>query len=95
MSERLGQLTYGRSTSPRHLRPSTDTEERNYSERTAELIDDEARRLIEEIYRRVVALLRERRDDLETLAQELIRRETLDRPALDRLLQPECRRAVS
>jgi ATP-dependent Zn protease len=33
-------------------------------------------------------LLLARRDDLERLAQELIRRETLDRAAINRLLEP-------
>jgi cell division protease FtsH len=85
MSERLGQLTYGRSQGPRHLR-SGEQEERNYSERTAELIDEESRRMIEEIYARVRRLLQDRRGTLELLARELIRRETLDRRELDRLL---------
>ncbi len=93
MTERLGQLTYGRTAGLRHLRSAGEAEERNYSERTAELIDEESRRMIDALYERVVALLVSRRGDLERMAQELIRTETLDRAALDRLLKPACLRA--
>jgi cell division protease FtsH len=93
MTERLGQLTYGRTSGSRHLRSAGESEERNYSERTAELIDEESRRLIDSIYERVVSLLLARRADLERLAQELIRRETLDRSAIDRLLEKKALRA--
>jgi cell division protease FtsH len=86
MSDRLGQLTYGRTQSGRHLRSSSELEERNYSERTAEMIDDEVRSRIDAIYLRVRSLLEEQRDTLEHIAQELIRKETLDRTELDRLL---------
>ncbi len=88
MTERLGPLTYGRASGTRHLRSAGEPEERNYSERTAELIDDESRRMIDAIYQKVMQLLLARRDDLERLAQELIRRETLDRAAINRLLGP-------
>jgi cell division protease FtsH len=86
MSDRLGQLTYGRTYGGRHLRSSTEPEERNYSERTAEMIDDEVRRRIDEIYLRVRSLLAGHRDTLERIARELISKETLDRTELDRLL---------
>jgi len=89
MSEQLGLLTYGAAQGMRHLGPRTEPEDRNYSERTAELIDHEARRVIEKIYHRVRGILSERRDDLERIARELIRKETLDRADLDRLLQTE------
>jgi cell division protease FtsH len=89
MSEQLGLLTYGAAQGMRHLGPRTDPEDRNYSERTAELIDQEARRVIEKIYHRVRGILGERRDDLERIARELMRKETLDRADLDRLLQTE------
>jgi cell division protease FtsH len=48
------------------------------SERTQELVDDEVRRIVEELYDEVVALLKEHREKLDRLAQALLERETLD-----------------
>ncbi|HWQ35082.1 MAG TPA: ATP-dependent zinc metalloprotease FtsH [Blastocatellia bacterium] len=86
MSERLGQMTYGRPMTAQYLKTPFATEERNYSERTAELIDEETRRIMDEIYERVRRILTGRRAELERIAEELIRRETLDRAELEKLL---------
>jgi cell division protease FtsH len=86
MSERLGPLTYGQPAAAQFLKTPFAPEERNYSERTADMIDEEARRIMDEIYGRVRQILMSRRDDLGRVAQELIRRETLDRGELERLL---------
>jgi cell division protease FtsH len=48
------------------------------SEATRELIDREVRRIVEECYARAVGQLRENRWRLDALAQELLKRETLD-----------------
>lgn len=86
MSERLGQVTYGRPLEGRFLSSPWAVEERNYSERTAQLIDEEVRRLIDEIYERVKTILMRRREELERITRELVRRETLDRRQLEALL---------
>jgi cell division protease FtsH len=88
MSEKLGQLTYGRTNSSRHLNSPSGPEERNYSEHTAQMIDQESRGMLDEIYGRVLKILMDRREDLERVAQELMRKETLDREDLRRLLSP-------
>jgi cell division protease FtsH len=49
-----------------------------HSEKTHELVDTEARRIVAESYERVVALLRENQDKLNRLADALLERETLD-----------------
>jgi AFG3 family protein len=51
------------------------------------MIDEEVRRITDEIYNRVKKILTLRRADLEAVAAELIRKETLNRDELDRLLQ--------
>jgi cell division protease FtsH len=89
MSERLGPLTYGQPTAAQFLKTPFAPEERNYSERTADLIDEESRRIMDEIYGRVRQILASRRGELERVAQELIRRETLDRAELEKLLNGE------
>jgi cell division protease FtsH len=86
MSHRLGQLTYGRQLAARFLNSTFSSQERNYSERTAEMIDEEVRRIMDEIYGRVKAILIERRQEMDLLARELMRRETLDRQELEKLL---------
>ncbi|HEY6758962.1 MAG TPA: ATP-dependent zinc metalloprotease FtsH [Baekduia sp.] len=48
------------------------------SEATRELIDSEVRRIVDECYHRAVAQLRENRWRLDSLAKELLERETLD-----------------
>jgi cell division protease FtsH len=47
---------------------------------TRELVDAEVRRIVEECYRRALAMLRENRSGLEALARALLERETLDEP---------------
>jgi cell division protease FtsH len=63
-------------------------EQRDYSERTAEEIDDEVRRLIEEAHERCRALLEDHRDKLDELATRLIEVETIEGDDLARLLGP-------
>ncbi|TML97569.1 MAG: ATP-dependent zinc metalloprotease FtsH [Actinobacteria bacterium] len=48
------------------------------SEHTQQLVDDEARRIVDEADQQVVALLEENRDKLDSLAQALLEHETLD-----------------
>ena len=68
------------------LRSTFTTEDRNYSEKTSEAIDDEVRRIGDELYERARTILTSRRSDLERIAQELIQKETLDRHQLELLL---------
>jgi len=92
MSAELGPLTWGIPTAARYLQSPFAPEERNYSEETAKMIDDEVRRITGEIYTRTKGILTEREADLKRIAAELIRKETLHRADLDRLLsqpQPE------
>jgi cell division protease FtsH len=48
------------------------------SQATHKLVDDEVRRIVEECYRDVVALLQENRRRLDSLAEALLEHETLD-----------------
>ncbi len=86
MSDPLGPLTYGRSMAGEFIKSPFDMEQRNYSERTAEIIDAESRRIVDEMHRRVTEILLKRRDAMERISQELIRKETLERAELDALV---------
>lgn len=87
MSERMGNLTYGKPLIGRFLQSPFAAEEHNYSEKTAEAIDEEVHKLVDECYVRSQAILVSRNAQLERIAQELIQKETLDRAALDELVR--------
>ena len=64
-----------------------DMEERNYSDRTADAIDTESRRILDSIYGRVKEILLRRADELHRIAEALVRKETLERAELNQLLE--------
>src|SRR5690606_8577566 len=57
-----------------------------YSEKTAELIDEEVRRLIAEIYEKTKQLLLDKRDGLIALAEKLLEKEILFQTDLEEIL---------
>jgi len=85
MSDALGLGTFERPRQALFLRgPSVG--EREYSEDTARVIDDEMRKLLEAARQRVRETLEEKRNMLEALAKLLIEKEAVDRNALTTLL---------
>jgi cell division protease FtsH len=87
MSERLGPRTFGRRDSMVFLGRDI-AEQRDYSERTAEEIDEEVRRIIDEAHTRCRSVMEAHRDKLEELANALIEVETLEGEDLQRILGP-------
>jgi cell division protease FtsH len=88
MSERLGLAAFEQPlNSP--LYAAAPGQRREYSERTARMIDADIARLLGEAHERVRATLRERRKLLDTLAHALLDKETVDREALDLLLRQQ------
>ncbi|MFC0186070.1 hypothetical protein ACFFJX_28015 [Pseudarcicella hirudinis] len=57
-----------------------------YSEETAREIDEEVRRIIYDAYQRTKDLLTDKKDKLEILAQELLKKEVLFQSDLERLV---------
>ena len=55
----------------------------------SEAIDDEVRRISDRLYLRAKTILTSRRTELERIARELIRKETLDRHQIELLLLPK------
>ena len=89
MSARLGPLTFGGDGGPGFLRRSGagwEGGEREYSEETARAIDEEVRRVVDQTYERVRALLGAKKDVLLRAAEILKVRETLEGDELRRLL---------
>ena len=86
MSDPLGRMTYGHPMASPFLKSPFEMEERNYSEHTAETIDQESKRIVDDTYARVMGILLKNRDPLVRISKELMRKETLEREELDRLL---------
>merc|ERR1712137_223498 len=62
--------------------------EKFYSEKTAQLIDSEAYKMVMDAYKRTYELLKEKRDLVETVAQHLLKREVLKRDEMRELVGP-------
>jgi cell division protease FtsH len=77
MSKVLGPLTYGRRQQLAYLNVE-GAEERNFSEETARLIDNEVRKLVEEGLQRVREILTQRRATLDKLAALLKEKEVVN-----------------
>jgi cell division protease FtsH len=81
MSERMGPLAFGKASTLRFL--DATSEERNYSERTAQAIDEEVRRVVDEQHERARRVLRRRRAALVAISDKLLAKETLERDEID------------
>ena len=69
------------------LLPSGDgTFQRDCSERTAEAIDEEVKRILDNAYEEAKNILQQHRDQLELITRELLKSETLDAQTFNRLL---------
>jgi len=77
MSKKLGPLTWGKHQTLQFLGVE-EREERNYSESTAQLIDDEVRQLVEEGQRRATEILTANRGTLDALAATLNEKEVIN-----------------
>jgi len=79
MSEKVGQVSfYDPQGEYGYQRP--------YSEVTAQMIDEEVRRLINEAYARTIALLTEKKNEVETVAKELLEKEIIFKADIERLI---------
>jgi len=76
MSEKLGPLTYGKQHQAMYLGVDYG-EEKNYSEETARLIDDEVKKLIDDNHRRTLEILAKNRKVLDALAGLLEEKEVI------------------
>jgi cell division protease FtsH len=86
MSDALGPLSYGdREDSGFLMGPSF--RQKDYSERIAQDIDGEVRRIVMEQYERGKQILLEHRDKLDALAEALLDRETLDRDEIEAIME--------
>ncbi len=77
MSKRLGHLTFGNKD--REVFLGRDLmRDKNYSETTAVVIDQEVRRIVDECYTRATKTLKDNLDKLKKLSTKLLEKEVLD-----------------
>lgn len=80
MSSKVGYLYYEDDASQQLHKP--------FSESTAQAIDSEVRRIVDEAYKQCRDLLEEKKAEVGIVAEELLRKEVLSRDDMQRLLGP-------
>lgn len=85
MSEKLGPVTFGQGEDHMFLGKEM-AQPKDFSEHTAQIIDEEIQRIIQEAEAETTGILKENRDKLERLAAALLENETLDNEDMDRIL---------
>ena len=85
MSEKMGPLTYGTKEEQVFLGKDF-SQQKNFSDQTAKLIDQEVKALVMGGYNKANEILVEFRDALERLAQALLDRETLNADEIEALI---------
>ncbi len=86
MSEKLGPLTFGKREEQIFLGKEL-TKHKDYSEKTAEEIDEEVKGIVNERYQYARRLLLDNKTSLVNLAQALLERETLDASEIDAIIR--------
>ncbi len=88
MSEKLGPLTYGAKEEEIFLGREV-TRHRDFSEDTANVIDDEVKKIVSSCMKRAEKILSENIDKLHRLANALLEREILDGDEIDKIIRGE------
>src|SRR5579883_824728 len=86
MSERVGTISFSERGNP-FLGGGDTGAPSEYSETTAELIDEEVERIVREAYDRALNVMRTYKPTLDRIAQELRKHETIDAQQLQQILR--------
>jgi cell division protease FtsH len=86
MSETVGLVRCAQRQNAMHLQGMDGTFQRDCSERTAEEIDEEVKKILQQAYNRAREILEAHRDQLELVTKTLLENETLDAQTFNRLL---------
>lgn len=78
MSDDLGAVTYAERSEQGQYLGMSAYHEKKYSEATAEKIDAEVKRILDEAHESAVKIIKDRKDQVELMTQMLIEFETLD-----------------
>ncbi|MFP4470682.1 MAG: ATP-dependent zinc metalloprotease FtsH [Bacteroidota bacterium] len=83
LNKKIGNISFYDSTGQQEYAIT-----KPYSEKTAEIIDQEVHSLAEEAYQRALKLLKENKDKVDQLAQVLLEREVIFREDLEKIFGP-------
>src|SRR6266487_57321 len=86
MSERLGTISFSDRTTP-FMNAGSPGAPQDYSETTAEAIDEEVERIVGMCYNRAIELLQAHRPTLDRMAQELRKHETINAGQLRQIME--------
>jgi cell division protease FtsH len=89
MSDKIGPLSLGKKGQDEVFLGREISQSRNFSERVAEEIDEEIHRLVTNGSKQAFRILKDNRDHLESLAEALLIKETIDRDEMMRILKGE------
>lgn len=78
MSDELGAVAYDERTESGQYLGMANYHEKSYSDKTAQEIDAQVRKLIDDAHKRAVEILQENKDKVQLMAEMLIEFETLD-----------------
>ena len=78
MSDRIGNLAYGGKSQSEVFMGRDFGRGKDYSEQTAQMIDEEVRKFIDESYKETYALIEKNRTLLDKLSARVLEKETLD-----------------
>lgn len=85
MSDKLGPRTYGDKEEMIFLGREI-TEQRDYSEKVAEKIDEEISSFIEQAKKKAEFIIRDKKSDLEKITKELLSKETIEKAEFEKLV---------
>jgi cell division protease FtsH len=91
MSERLGPVAYSNGEEHPFLGREMAHESRTFSERTAQIIDEEIAKILHSAADQATKLLSDHREKLEILANALLEREAIDSSDMTQLIGPAVR----
>ena len=85
MSDKLGPLQYGQKEEPIFIGKEI-ARHKDYSEKTAEMIDNEIHDIVEAAYKKAWDILTKNKTILDLLAEKLLEKEILDRKAIEEIV---------
>jgi cell division protease FtsH len=80
LNDEIGNISYYDSSGN-----SEYSFQKPYSEKTAELIDKEVKKMVDEAYKRTVSLLKDNKEKLDALAKTLLEKEVIFKDDLERI----------
>ena len=86
MSDKVGPISFGEKEEMIFLGKEI-SQQKDYSEKMAEIIDDEVKEIVLDAHQKALTLLEDKREDLERVAEVLLEYETIDGNELNKLIE--------